>query len=172
VHDGIKEHKRMKIISIFLLSLFAFSAYTTEAWSACKTILFYVAKSTNQYAVYYEAKMNGDKLSTDAPIDMFWRQIGGSGRRELGFLETKLAFGIKYRDKTADKASFTVAALPSKLITVVLENGCPVAYTRISGKSAVLTKAFAQMDGATDVEYIDLTGRAGGSSVTERLVNE
>jgi hypothetical protein len=100
-------------------------------------------------------------------------------RVELNMIEKKMAYGCSASPKPGEEGTFIVklVAFPSRLVTVKLEDGKPVARMSINGEDHQLKKIYVTATERTlrlpKVEHIDLFAvDKDGKAVTERQKGE
>lgn len=80
-------------------------------------LLIYLQRSSNSNTVVYTANFRADgTLDPKNPVNLFWRRFNNSGqKKDLGFFETRVAFGIRSRkSKTPDTYEIEFRALPGR----------------------------------------------------------
>lgn len=163
---------KIRVFTAFFLFIMGVSA--AFAGDVCSEVVFYIEKSTNSNVVVYEAKMDSEGLLVDKPLDMYWLKEGKDERASLGWLEKKLAYGVKYLKEIAGMHyEFCLAAVPDKVVVLSMQDGCPVAKTDIQEEDAVLNKVYVELTGISNVKYIELTGTNTKTNqiVSERIYN-
>jgi hypothetical protein len=116
----------------------------------CPAELFRVARSTNANVVVYEANLDeAGGIDAREPVRAVWLMNAGDGRREdLTFLERSLAYGFDVRAAAPHPGFWlTLKAQEKRPIHVRDHDGCPCAFTTISGRSALLRRIYVQAGG-------------------------
>lgn len=163
--------KRFFSICLFL----AFAATTFAAAPAGR--LFQFERSTNRNYICYDVNLKNGVLDEDEPISVYWIRVEEGGvKKELSWIQRKLAFGYKVKKYTANSVVFTLSPSKDVPITVSKKGGKWVAICRVNGKNLQLTKMFAQMHSANSMhcDYVDIYGinTATGKADKERLNNK
>ncbi|MBQ7444287.1 MAG: DUF4833 domain-containing protein [Bacteroidaceae bacterium] len=137
--------------------------------------LFCFERSTNRNYICYDVNLRDDgHLDTDNPIHVYWIRVEeGGGRKELTFIQRKLAFGYKVVTRKTDEVTIHLTAYNKLLIRICRHQGRWLARATIGGHEAQLDKLFAQMRSPNSLhcEYVDLFGRdlTTQEAVTERI---
>jgi hypothetical protein len=138
--------------------------------------LFRVARNTNANVVIYEARLAAPGVLDERdPVHPVWIMLAGDGHREeLNLFERAMAYGVEVRPGDGDGAVVALRARPELDIRVLVENGCPVARTRIAGRDATLRLVSVEASGGflPEVIQVEMAGidRASGAEVRERLI--
>lgn len=148
-------------------------ACTATTANAAGTPLFKVLRSLNRNIVCYDAMLNGGNLNTKTPINVYWinNEDHPGTKKELNAIERRMAFGYKVVTASATQAKVTLAAYPSRPITVCKQGGKWVALISINGKECKLNEIYVKTKSAMSVEYLELRGTQvqGGATQKERL---
>jgi hypothetical protein len=105
-----------------------------------------------------------------------WIMLAEDGHREeLNLFERAMAYGVEVRPGGGgDAAVVALRARPELDIRVLVENGCPVARTRIAGREATLRLVSVEASGGLlpEVVQVEMTGidPGSGAEVRERLI--
>jgi hypothetical protein len=118
---------------------------------------FKIARSKNKNMVVYGAILKDGKIDSSNPVEVYWMDIdppaqaarikagGKSDRTELGAIEWKMAYGLKWEAAGGDEYKITLTALPSRPLRLKLDkDGHPIMIININGKACVLEKIFAK----------------------------
>jgi hypothetical protein len=144
-----------------------------------ENLVFYLQRSININTVVYAVNRKTDgTVDTREPVLVYWRWYEqGGDRRELTFLQRRLAFGVQLtpsRDHPGDYVA-SLNAYPN--IPVLIDHaadGTARALMSITGKPAQLICVYVeqrqQLGFIPQVVYIDFYGRTldGGEKVVER----
>jgi hypothetical protein len=143
----------------------------------CGVELFRVARNINANVVVYEARLAAPGVLDERdPVHPVWIMLAEDGHREeLNLFERAMAYGVEVRQGGGgDAAVVALRARPELDIQVLVENGCPVARTRIAGREATLRLVSVEASGGflPEVVQVEMTGidRASGAEVRERLI--
>lgn len=164
---------RFAVLSVSLALGFA-AGYTAQR-SERAVRLFVLERSTNLNVVAYDLRLAGSGVDLEDPIDAYWLLFEEGGEREeLSRLERRLAFGVEVARAGAEEVVFTLAALPSRPITVRWGPRGPAPFVEIGGESARLTGVFvAAREGGLlpGVHYVELRGisERTGADALERI---
>jgi hypothetical protein len=137
--------------------------------------LFRVARNTNANVVIYEARLVAPGvLDEREPVHPVWIMLAEDGHREeLNAFEAAMAYGVEVRRGGGAEVVIALRAKPDIEIRLLVENGCPVARTRIAGREATLRLVSVEASGGIfpEVAHVDMNGvdRASGAEVRERL---
>lgn len=160
-----------------LLAALLVTGMATGETGPCVAELFRVTRNTNANVVLYEARLSAPgRLDESDPVHPVWLMLAEDGHREeLNLVESAMAYGVEVHREGGDEALLVaLRARPELLIRLVLEAGCPVARTRISGRDATLRLVAVEASGGLfpHVAQVELVGldRAGGAEVRERLI--
>lgn len=148
---------KTKFYTLFIMFLLAF---WTDVANAAGTRLFKVSRSLNRNIVCYDAQLAGGNLDTKTPISVYWinNEDYPGTKKELNAIERRMAFGYKVVSAQATQAKVTLAAYPSRPITVCKHGGKWAALVSINGKECVLTEIYVKSKGAMSVEFLELRG--------------
>jgi Domain of unknown function (DUF4833) len=141
-------------------------------------MLFYIERSSNSNTVIYAAHLDADgQIDRDTPVNAYWRWYNVDGHKKpLNFIERMMAYGVKSVAHKGSSASFDVAALPDRRISVDLDgSGHPEALMQIDGRTVKLVYVYLQVDDhglMPDVTAMDIFGidKATGKAVREHVV--
>ncbi len=135
--------------------------------------LFTIHRSTNANFVAYDARMGPDGFETEEPIRASWIMLASDGHVEALTSIEERAYGVKVESASSAEVRFTLAALPSRPITLRRGADEPEAILSIQGVPCRLFTIFLSVGGVIvpTVRYADITGYslADGSVVTERI---
>ena len=141
--------------------------------------IFYIQRSVNANTVVYAANLAADgTIKADAPVDAFWRWYNVDGNKKgLNFIERAMAYGVKTRrSRAGEPISFTIAALPERVITLSLDaERRPEALMQIGTRTVKLAYVYLHVvEGGLIPSIPELeifgTDKATGKAVHERLV--
>ncbi len=130
-------------------------------------LLFYLQRNKNANTVVYQANLlpNG-KLDPEKPISVYWlRYSEDSSRKELTWIQRRLAYGIEYEQAKDGSGHFylTPMALRNRKIKLILnEKGRPVAMLPLNGKMVRLERIYAMAEETSwlpNVRFIQLKGK-------------
>jgi hypothetical protein len=147
--------------TILLASLLAAAASAEEAATAP---LFRIERSKNANIVQYDARLSpAGNLDPEEPVVAYWiRRAEDGRRRELKWIERKLAYGFKaHYDAATDTATLDLVADIRRQVRVSARNGAYRAVTPIAGRPAFLEKLFIESDESgtlPKVVHIDFSG--------------
>jgi hypothetical protein len=144
--------------------------------------VFFVAKSENNNQVHYGIRLDETCApSGDAPVFAYWRMLERGPLATEPLLAREIpAYGFAAqhtasRDATGGHVVVTLNALPKRPIAIdSTTNGATctaAARAMIAGVPALLTSVFVQLRWPFGIEYIRLSGSAGGLVVHERVAN-
>jgi hypothetical protein len=143
--------------------------------------LFYVQRSPNSNTIIYAAKLDaqGD-FDSSAPVEAFWRKFNIDGSRQpLNFMERMMAYGVKVNPhKPGQPITFTIAALPERLLTLGMDaQHRPQATMQIGGRTVRVSYVYLQVvEGGLmpSVPSLDVLGTdlARGKAVREHLIQK
>jgi Domain of unknown function (DUF4833) len=143
--------------------------------------LFYVQRSPNSNTVVYAARLDGQgNFDARAPVDAFWRKFNIDGSKQsLNFMERMMAYGVKVNpQKSGRPITFTIAALPERLLTLSMDaQHHPMATMQIGGRTVRVAYVYLQvMEGGLmpSVPSLDVLGTdlASGRCVHEHLIQK
>lgn len=143
--------------------------------------LFYVQRSPNSNTVIYAAHLDAQgNLDAAAPVEAFWRKFNIDGRKQpLNFVERLMAYGVKLDgEKAGQSATFSIAALPEKKLTVSLDGQHrPQALIQIDGHLVKIVYVYLQVvEGGLlpKVPALDIFGTdiASGKAIHEHLIQK
>lgn len=83
-------------------------------------MLFYVQRSMNSNTVVYAANFRADgTLDPRKPIEAFWRRFNTTGERKaLGFMEDRLAYGVRAKRIRDGEFEVRLVAYPERTMVV------------------------------------------------------
>lgn len=160
-----------------ILSIIAFLCVAAMAFAATpEGHLFRFERSKNSNYICYDVNLNNNMLNTKEPISVYWiRAEEGGGKRELSFVERKMAFGYKIVKRGKDEVTVRLTAYDKLDIKVCRRSGKWVALCTMNGKNIQINKMYAQLQSPNSlhVEYVDIYGinLATGESIRERIAN-
>lgn len=143
--------------------------------------LFYVQRSPNANTVIYAAKLDAQgNINRADPVDAFWRKFNIDGAKVgLNFIERAMAYGAHAdRAQPGKPITFTIAALPERKLTLVLDDKKrPEALMQIGDHSVKVAYVYLQvMEGGLtpSVPSLDILGTdvASGKAIHEHLVQK
>jgi hypothetical protein len=143
--------------------------------------LFYVQRSPNSNTVIYAAKLGGHgEIDRGDPVEAFWRKFNIDGSKQgLNFIERNIAYGVKAdRAQPGKPITFTIAALPERKLTLVLDaNRKPEALMQIGAHTVKLAYVYLQVvEGGLmpDVPALDVLGTdiASGKAIHEHILKQ
>ncbi len=143
--------------------------------------LFYVQRSPNSNTVIYAARLDAQgNINRADPVDAFWRKFNIDGAKVgLNFIERAMAYGAHADRAPAGKPiTFTIAALPERKLTLVLEDKKhPEALMQIGDHSVKVAYVYLQVvDGGLtpSVPSLDILGTdiASGKAIHEHLIQK
>jgi len=138
--------------------------------------IFFLQRSMNSNTIVYAANFDGDgKLSRKNPIEVFWRRFSDNGeKKELGFAERNLAFGVTAKPVPGEPGAFriTLKSYTARSAILRIVDHAPRLETKLLGKDVVLISAFLHLDESgriPKVTKVDVWGRslANGEPVFE-----
>lgn len=159
-----------------LVGMVAFAAPTARADRTIDSALF-VSKSENKNQVHYGLRVDDTCTPVErAPVYAYWRMYEKSATATEPLLEREQrAYGIARQEVHGDTVRITLAALPSRPITIHVartESGTCTASAEvtISGQSARLFNVHVAL-GFLRVDHLLVTGYAepDGRVVRERI---
>jgi hypothetical protein len=143
--------------------------------------LFYVQRSPNSNTVIYAAKLDAQgNIDRGDPVDAFWRKFNIDGAKVgLNFIERAMAYGAHADRAQPNKPiTFTIAALPERKMTLVLDDKKrPEALMQIGDHSVKVAYVYLQVveGGLTpSVPSLDILGTdtTSGKAIHEHLVQK
>jgi hypothetical protein len=143
--------------------------------------LFYVQRSPNSNTVVYAARLDAQgNLDSRTPVEAFWRKFNIDGsRQKLNFIERMMAYGVKLSPrKPGQPVTFTIAALPQRLLTVSLDaQHHPQATMTVGGRTVRLVYVYLQVvEGGLmpQVPSLDIFGidTSSGKAIHEHLIQK
>jgi hypothetical protein len=143
--------------------------------------LFYVQRSPNSNTVVYAAKLDAQgNINRADPVDAFWRKFNIDGAKVgLNFIERMIAYGVHAdRAQPGKPITFTIAALPERKLTLVLDDKRhPEALMQIGGRSVKVAYVYLHVveGGLTpSVPALDILGTdtASGKAIHEHLIQK
>lgn len=143
-------------VVVFLLSSMVFS-------SSDKIIhLFQIGRSKDKNVIKYDLNLTSEgKINTENPLNIYWIKHTDGGKVEgLSFIQSNLAYGVKYVSKTTDEVIFHFVSYPSRQIIIRKFKGNYYAFTTNNSKAVSLKKIHVQIDGGTfmipKISYVKL----------------
>ncbi len=180
-----------KIIVFTLLLLFCSNSLPISAQAKFSNVneinfpipvenqLFYLQRDPDRNTVVYKLNLKNGVLDKDDPITAFWIRYEEEGqRKELSFIQRKLAYGINSKQlKTGGHEIRLVSypTVPLYLLKSTVDNQYHI-YTQIDHKRAILDRIFVRIDGGSgfipNVKYVEIAGKDAdtGKSLAQRLV--
>jgi hypothetical protein len=143
--------------------------------------LFYVQRSPNANTVVYAARLDAQgNIDRADPVDAFWRKFNIDGARVgLNFIERMMAYGVHADRAQAGKPiTFTIAALPERKLTLVLDDKKkPEALMQIGDHTVKVAYVYLQVvEGGLmpSVPALDIFGTdtTSGKAIHEHLVQK
>ena len=143
--------------------------------------LFYVQRSPNSNTVVYAARLDAQgNLDPRTPVEAFWRKFNIDGSRQpLNFIERMMAYGVKLNPRKAGQpVTFTIAALPQRLLTVSMDaQRHPQATMTVGGRTVKLVYVYLQVvEGGLmpQVPSLDIFGidLSSGKAIHEHLIQK
>jgi len=138
--------------------------------------LFRIERSKNANIVQYDARLTASgELERREPVDVYWVKVDEGIRKELDWLQRRLAYGYSSRfDDAREVLSMDMAADIGRLIDVRTEAGRYRAEIEIAGRAARLERVYVESletGVLPQVLFIDLHGKdlETGEPLTERL---
>jgi hypothetical protein len=131
-----------------------------------RNMMFYLQRNPNANTVVYELNKTAQgNLDEQAPIHAYWiRYAEGGERKELSFIQSKFAYGLKARKLGKD--NFELKFVSYSRLPLYLRrapDGRYQVYTTINQKEAMLDRIFVRIEGGTfwvpNVLYVELQGR-------------
>jgi hypothetical protein len=131
-----------------------------------RNMMFYLQRNPNANTVVYELNKTAQGgLDEQAPIHPYWiRYADGGERKELSYIQSKFAYGLKTRKLGKDNYELKFVCY-NKLALYLRRapDGRYQVYTTINQKEAVLDRIFVRIEGGTfwvpNVLYVELQGR-------------
>ena len=172
----MKNKCRLLLIGFFLFASFVSILAVTPEEDTYPTPerLFYIARSLNRNLVCYDANLKDGKLDLEEPIEVYWlnRTDRPGYTNGLNFIQRKLAYGYKVKQKGNDTCQVTLSAYPRD-ITIRKAGDAYQAFVDINGSPARLVSLFVQLkpNSSVRVDYVELQGYSvsTGKRVTERI---
>ena len=166
----------MLLIGFFLFASFVSILAVTPEEDTYPTPerLFYIARSLNRNLVCYDANWKDGKLDLEEPIEVYWlnRTDRPGYTNGLNFIQRKLVYGYKVKQKGNDTCQVTLSAYPRD-ITIRKAGDAYQAFVYINGSPARLESLFVQLkpNSSVSVDYVELQGYSvsTGKRVTERI---
>ncbi len=172
----MKNKCRLLLIGFFLFASFVSILAVTPEEDTYPTPerLFYIARSLNRNLVCYDANLKDGKLDLEEPIEVYWlnRTDRPGYTNGLNFIQRKLVYGYKVKQKGNDTCQVTLSAYPRD-ITIRKAGDAYQAFVDINGSPARLVSLFVQLkpNSSVSVDYVELQGYSvsTGKRVTERI---
>ena len=172
----MKNKCRLLLIGFFLFASFVSILAVTPEEDTYPTPerLFYIARSLNRNLVCYDANLKDGKLDLEEPIEVYWlnRTDRPGYTNGLNFIQRKLVYGYKVKQKGNDTCQVTLSAYPRD-ITIRKAGDAYQAFVDINGSPAHLVSLFVQLkpNSSVSVDYVELQGYSvsTGKRVTERI---
>ncbi|PZR23408.1 MAG: hypothetical protein DI539_03020 [Flavobacterium psychrophilum] len=141
----------------------------------CPSRMFYIQHANNHNTFVYDANFTASKAIKDAdPIHVYRINYKKGGiKEELTNMQRKMAYGVEFTKTGCNTFDFTLAAYPSKKMTLKLcgENN-PRVSVHINGKTIHLKRMFLFCNKlGTSVSSINFYGKdaVSGREVTENF---
>ena len=136
--------------------------------------LFHIDRSKNSNIVCYDVNITDNKIDKAKPLNVYWANSEDVGhRKELTFIQNKLAYGYKTVSKNESYIEISLNAFPDKIIRIEQYNDMFRPTTSINNHIALLKKIYVKADTANSlkVEYIEITGEIieSGEIVSEKI---
>lgn len=136
--------------------------------------LFQIDRSKNRNIVCYDVNLKNDRLNLEHPLEVYWiRHEEGGVRKDLSFLQRKLAYGYKVVDRGQNEATVKLIAYDRQNLRICKLGTQWVALTTIKGQECILSAIYvkAKSTNSLSVEYVELRGKSvtGGMMVFERI---
>ncbi len=137
--------------------------------------LFTLRRSANQNELRYEVRSTPAGFKTDDPIYVYWIMNAEKGQQEtLTGMERRWAYGVSVREATPTEVTFSLRALPDRLITVKRDGDRTHALLTLSGELSELTEVFIQTAGEgpiPKIQYVKVHGKTwpAGTPVSETI---
>ncbi|MDJ0786344.1 MAG: DUF4833 domain-containing protein [Myxococcota bacterium] len=139
--------------------------------------LFRIERSKNANVVQYDALITpAGTLDPNEPVDAYWVKVEKGGlRKELDWMERRLAYGFSSRLQRPDRLELEMAADIGRVITVRHDGSGYRAETLIDGRPAVIERVYVESIETAllpQVVFIDLVGTdvETGERRSERLL--
>lgn len=141
--------------------------------------LFAIARSKNANVVRYDVRLTErGTYDTRHPLDVYWVLYAADGRREeLSSLERRAYGYTMLKGASASAFQFSLAALPSRPITVEKQSGRFRAIVELRGGPARVDRVFVatrESGPIPKVLYVEVAGIsvADGRAAKERITPE
>ena len=136
--------------------------------------LFQIDRSKNSNIVCYDVNLENNSLDLNNPLDVYWiRHEEGGVRKDLSFIQRKLAYGYKVVSKGKNEATVKLIAYNKQNLRICKRNSKWVALITIKGKECVLSTIYvkAKPTNSLSVEYVELRGKsiADGKMVSDKI---
>lgn len=141
--------------------------------------LFYLQRDPDRNTVVYKLNLKNGVLDKNDPITAFWIRYEENGqRKELSFIQRKLAYGIHSKQLKTGGHEIRLVSYPT--VPLYLSKSSTDSqyhiYTQIDKKRAILDRIFVRIDGGSgflpNVKYVEIAGKDAdtGKSLAQRLV--
>ncbi len=136
--------------------------------------LFQIDRSKNRNIVCYDVNLENGALNLDNPLEVYWiRHEEGGMKKDLSFLQRKLAYGYKVVDKGQNEATVKLIAYDRQNLRICRLGSQWVALTTIKGQECILSAIYvkAKSTNSLSVEYVELRGKSvsRGTMISERI---
>ncbi|MHA3788034.1 DUF4833 domain-containing protein [Flavobacterium hauense] len=137
--------------------------------------LFYIQHANNHNTFVYDANFVSGKFLKDSdPINVYRINYKKGGiKEELTSMQRKMAYGVEFTKTGSNSFDFTLAAYPSKKMSLKLCNAnVPRVCVQINGKNIHLKRMFLYCNKlGTSVSSINFYGKDAttGKDVTENF---
>lgn len=141
--------------------------------------LFYLQRDPDRNTVVYKLNSENGVLDNDDPITAFWIRYEEQGqRKELSFIQRKLAYGLHTKKLTGGVHEIRLVSYPTVplyLSKSSTDNQYHI-YTKINQKQAILDRIFVRIDGGSvlfpNVKYVEISGKevSTGKGLAQRLI--
>lgn len=159
-------------------TLQAYSREDQPGFPRVENLLFYLERNPDSNAVCYTLNLNKEgRLIDHDPIKVYWfRQGKEPERKELSYLQKRLAYGVKTEGLGNSEFAIKIVSFPQRTLFLRRWNGRKYQiFTSIAGSEAILSRVyvkFAEVRAAAPrVEYIELYGKTclSGQEIKERI---
>ena len=144
--------------------------------NATESRLFHIERLKNANIVCYDVREDGGKLDMDNPIHVYWIRLAEDGsRKELTFIQRKLAFGYNIVRKGQNEVEVKLTAYKGRSIRICNHKGKWVGRVSINGKECTLEHMYVKTKtpDAMRVEYVELFGfNSAGKKISEKIYNK
>lgn len=141
--------------------------------------LFYLQRDPDRNTVVYKLNLKDGILDKNDPVTAFWIRYEENGqRKELSFIQRKLAYGIHSKQLKTGVHELRLVSYPTVplyLSKSAIDNQYHI-YTQIDRKRAILDRIFVRIEGGSgflpNVKYVEIAGKDAdtGKRLAQRLV--